>query len=70
MDFGNPAAIVSAMFIGLVGMALFMYGRKQESPRALLAGAAMCVYPCVITSVLAMWAIFFAVVAALWWSRE
>lgn len=71
MDLGNPSAIVSGLVIGMVGCALFLYGKKQAAPRPLLAGALLCIYPYFVTSVLVMWAVFAAIVGGLYlWSRE
>ena len=37
---------------GVFGMAYFVYGKKQAKLSAMLAGAALCVYPYFIDSVL------------------
>ena len=55
MDFSNPAALVSGALISLIGMAMFIYGRKSEEPKCLGAGVAMCVFPIFISSLLVMW---------------
>jgi hypothetical protein len=55
MDFDNPAALFSGLFIGLVGMGLFIYGKKQQNLRCLVGGMAMCVYPYFVTSLLLTW---------------
>lgn len=57
MDLDHPAAFFSAILIGLIGTVLFIYGRKQQSVRCLLAGAALCIFPYFITSVAVMWAV-------------
>lgn len=55
MDLGNPWAFVSASIIGLIGTALFVYGRKAQEPKCLGAGIAMCVFPMFVGSLLVMW---------------
>lgn len=71
MELGSPASLLSGLIIGLVGCALFLYGKKQSAPRPLVAGALLCVYPYFIASVLAMWVIFATIVTGLYlWSRE
>ena len=55
MDFDNPAALFSGLFIGLVGMCLFIYGKKQQNLRCIAGGMAMCVYPYFVTSLLLTW---------------
>lgn len=67
MDFGNPVTLMSGIFIGLVGMAIFMYGKKQTAPRPMVAGALLCVYPYFVTSAIALWTIFAAIVGGLYW---
>jgi hypothetical protein len=57
MDFSNPAIMISGLFIGIVGLALFMYGKKAMEPNCLGIGLAMCVYPYFVTSLVALWAI-------------
>jgi hypothetical protein len=41
----DPNALLVAMAAGLVGFALFTYGRKQGRFPHMLAGAALVVYP-------------------------
>ena len=55
MDFNDPAALLSGIFIGLIGTAMFIYGKKQQRPPCLIGGAVLCIFPMVITSLLAMW---------------
>ncbi len=66
MDLGNPYLIASGLFIGLVGMVMLMYGRKQENLRAVGAGLALCIYPYFVGSLLAVWGVFLLILAALW----
>ena len=55
MDFSNPWTLLSGALISLVGMAMFIYGRKSEEPKCLGAGVAMCVFPVFVSSLLVMW---------------
>ena len=55
MDLSNPWSILSGLIVGLIGMTLFMAGRKQSSPRCLLAGLVLCVAPYAISSVALVW---------------
>jgi len=57
MNLSDPAVLISGLFIGLVGVALFMYGKKQCNLRFLGAGAALCIYPYFVSSVLLIWLI-------------
>ena len=67
MDLGNPWALFSGLIISVVGMALFMVGRKQSNFKALGTGIVLCVYPYFVASVLLLWVIFAACMAALYW---
>ncbi len=50
------------LFAGLVGMAYFMYGKREAKLSALLCGTAMCIYPYFVASLL--WQIVLGVVLA------
>jgi hypothetical protein len=70
MDLGNPWALFSGVLIGIIGTALVVYGKKQLDLRCLLAGILMCVLPCIVGSVAAMWALAAACLGGLYaWSR-
>ena len=55
MDLSNPASLISGLLIGLVGMALLIYGKKQQRAMPALAGLALCVIPYCIASVAVLW---------------
>lgn len=57
MDFSNPASVLSGLFIGVMGLALLMYGKKALEPKCIGAGLAMCIYPYFISSLLLLWAV-------------
>lgn len=70
MDFSNPWAIVSGLFISLIGTALFIHGKKQADFRTLVAGVALCALPCVVGSLLVEWLACGGCLAGLWaWIR-
>lgn len=66
MDFSHPWSLFSALVIGLIGMAVFLYGKKETNLRCLGVGAALCIFPYFVTSVVAMWLITAACLGALW----
>lgn len=55
MDLGSPASLTSGLLIGLLGTALFIYGKKQERPLVLVTGIFLCVFPMFVASVLVQW---------------
>lgn len=57
MDLSNPASILSSLLIGLIGVGLFLYGKKQQAPAPLFTGIALCVFPYFVASVWLMWVI-------------
>jgi hypothetical protein len=66
MDFDHPWSLLSGLIIGLFGMGLLMYGKKQSSFRCIGVGLAMCIFPYFITSIAAMWLCTAACLGALW----
>lgn len=44
--------LIVAMFISLMGFALFMYGKRQKRGPQLVAGIALMVYPYFVSSLL------------------
>ena len=65
MDFMNPGLLLSGGAISMVGLAVFLYGKKMESINSLGFGLAMMVFLMFITSILWMWLIAIACIAAL-----
>lgn len=63
MDLSNPWVLFSGLAVGMIGTAMFIYGKKQEVPRFLLAGGALCILPVLISSLLVLWLTTAGVVA-------
>jgi hypothetical protein len=59
-------ALLASLFIGLIGAACFVYGRRQGRLSPMAVGAAMVVYPYFVPNVLVMAAIAVALLAAMW----
>ena len=66
MDLGNPWILFSGIIIGLVGMLMFNYGRKEPDLRVLSAGIVLCIYPYFVGSLIILWLVFAAVVGGLY----
>ncbi len=64
MDFGNPWSLLSGIIISMVGMVLFMRGKKDVNMPCLGAGIALCVYPYFVSSLILMWVLFAACMGA------
>jgi hypothetical protein len=61
----SPATLFSGLFLGAIGAALFIYGKKQTDFRCLAAGAALCIAPYVVGSMLVLWLLSVAIVGGL-----
>ncbi len=58
--------LFSSLLISLVGLAVFLYGKKMENYVCLGIGLGLMVYPIFVPSVLVMWVIAAAGGAALY----
>jgi membrane protein CcdC involved in cytochrome C biogenesis len=65
MDLDGPSLFASFM-IGLVGMAIFTYGKKQSRWPQMGVGVVLMVYPYFVSNVAVMGAIAVGLVLALW----
>ena len=70
MDLGSPWAIISSIILGLIGMGMLMYGKKQQQMAPVLGGLALCVVPYFIASVLLMWLGGAACIAGVWYTSR
>ena len=66
MDLMNPGALLSGVVISMVGLAVFLYGKKMERVNSLGIGLAMMVFPMFVHSILWMWLIAVGCVAGLY----
>ena len=48
----NPTSLMIGILTGAVGVAYFIYGKRQTKFAPLLAGMMLCVYPYFVDSVL------------------
>jgi hypothetical protein len=59
-------AILASLLVGLVGAALFVYGRRQARFPQMLVGVLMVAYPYFVPNVAVMLAIAGGLIVALW----
>ena len=57
MDFSSPGLLFSGFAISMVGLAVFIHGKKAEKVKNLLIGLAMMIFPMFVHSLLLMWVI-------------
>lgn len=55
MDLSNPNLLISAMLIGVLGVAIFIYGKRRSDLKCLGVGLALCIFPAFVSSVLVLW---------------
>ena len=61
----EASSMVVSLFVGLIGMGLFGYGKKQERLPQLVVGLAMMVFPWVVSATVPMLAIAAALLLGL-----
>ena len=66
MDFMEPGPLLSGLVISMVGLAIFLYGKRMQEIRSLGIGLAMMTYPIFIHSILWMWLIAVGCIAAMY----
>jgi hypothetical protein len=66
MELSNPWLLISGLFLGAIGMGLFIYGKKQLDFRCIATGVALCVVPYFIGSLAVLWLVGLALVGGLW----
>jgi hypothetical protein len=59
-------ALLLSLFIGCIGVACFVYGRRQSRFPQMLAGAILVIYPYFVSNLVLMASIAAAVLAVLW----
>jgi hypothetical protein len=57
MEFPGPGLLFSSLLISMVGLGIFLNGRRTERPGNLAAGLVLMVYPIFVPSVLWLWVI-------------
>ncbi len=57
MDLSNPGLMLSALLISVVGLGVFVHGKRAEDLRSLGVGLALMVFPLFVHSILLMWLI-------------
>jgi hypothetical protein len=66
----TPAALFAYLIFGVVGFAAFLFGRKSGNWTQLGIGLALMVYPYFVSEAWLLYAIGFALCAALFYWRE
>ncbi len=66
MDFSNPSLLLAGLVISMVGVAIFIYGKKTEKPKSLGIGLLMMVFPMFVPSLLWLWLLSGACLAGLY----
>jgi hypothetical protein len=59
-------SLLASLFVGLIGTAVFIYGKRQGRLPQMVVGVALVVYPYFVSSVALMAAIAAGLFVALW----
>jgi hypothetical protein len=66
----DTTTLLISFVFGMVGMGMFMYGKKAGRPVPLAAGAALMILPCVIPNAIALAAVCSAITVTPWFLRN
>jgi len=66
----TPAVLFAGLIFGVIGIAGFSYGRKNASWKPMLIGLALIAFPYFVSEVRVLYAIGFALSAALYFWRD
>jgi ABC-type dipeptide/oligopeptide/nickel transport system permease component len=69
LNFDVPSLVISSIF-GLVGMGLFMYGKKQQRLPQLVFGLVLMIYPYFIPSPIVMGIIGVVLCGLCWYAAK
>lgn len=67
MAMSNPLAVMSGLFIGLLGVVLLVFGKNQQRLLPVLAGVVLSVLPMVVTSMVVLWVLTAACLGGVYW---
>lgn len=70
MDVSDPALFISGLLVSLIGMVIFMHGKRERAPGPLAVGLVLCVFPYFVPSVVWMWTITAACLGGLYWQSK
>ena len=66
----DTTTLLISFVFGMVGMGMFMYGKKAGRPVPLAAGAVLMILPCFIPNVIALVTVCSAVTITPWFLRN
>jgi hypothetical protein len=66
----DPNALIISIFFGLIGSAMFLYGKKAGRMVPLGAGVALMVVPLFISNLIVMLVVCCGITATPWFIRE
>lgn len=64
------ANIIGWSLFGIIGMAAFMYGKKQGSWKTMVVAAGLMVYPYFVTNTVLMWIVGVALTVSIFYFRD
>ncbi len=70
MELPDPGILLGGLVFGVIGLAAFMYGRKQARFSAMTIGTALMVYPYFVSRGWLVWTIGVVLCGALYVFRD
>ena len=70
MELPSPGVLFGGLVFGVIGMGVFMYGKKQARMSPLAIGVALMVYPYFVDRAWLVWTIGVALCGGLYVFRE
>jgi len=64
----NMGSLIVSLFVGLIGFALYRYGRSIRRAPPIAGGAAMMVYPYFVSGIGLTLVIGGAIIGVTWWA--
>jgi hypothetical protein len=62
----SASSLFASFLVGMIGLGLFIYGKKQTRLPQLVVGMALMVFPYFVESVLLVYAVSVALLLGLW----
>lgn len=70
IDLPSPAYIVGAIVFGVIGLAAYYYGKRNDKKRTRWLGVALMLYPYVVWQTWLMYAVGTGLCVAIWFDRS
>ena len=70
MELPSPNVLLAGLVFGVIGLAAFMYGKKQARFSSMAIGVALIAYPYFVSAAWLLWSVGIGLCAALYYFRD